>query len=254
MKFFAQRSLLAAAALVVLFGGAAEARTQDRAAATTPKPLAALAASTEELKARTSELIAVEADKVATASAKLEQLRQLFAEGIVAKIEVDRAEAAMLESNSRLEDLRRQLADADRLLKEAEAADKRAKELAAKAAALAASRPAVRYYSTGASMIRYTGKTGSVFANLAGVQSFFSATFGRPLPLSAVGQSATHDRFGYDHSNAIDVPLHPDSAEGRALIGYLQSRGIAFLAFRTAIPGVATGPHIHIGRPSGRVG
>jgi len=84
------------------------------------------------------------------------------------------------------------------------------------------------------------------------VQAFFSSTFGRPLPLSAVGQSATHDRFGLDHHHAVDVPLHPDSAEGRAVISYLQAQGITFTAFRAAIPGVATGPHIHIGRPSNR--
>jgi len=49
------------------------------------------------------------------------------------------------------------------------------------------------------------------------------------------------------------VALHPDSAEGRALIGFLQARGIPFLAFRGAVPGVATGPHIHIGSPSHRL-
>jgi hypothetical protein len=253
MKFCLQKSLLTAVALVVLFG-AAQSRAQEAKGGAAVQAHAALAASTEELKASTSELIRIEEDKVATLSAKLEQLRQLFSEGIVAKVEVENAERAMLESNSRLEDLRKQLAESGRLLAEAEAADKRAREQAAKTAALAARIHSTNRYSTGASMIRYTGKTGSVFANLAGVQSFFASTFGRPLPISAFGQSATHDRFGYDHSNAVDVPLHPDSAEGRALIGYLQSRGIAFLAFRSAIPGVATGPHIHIGRPSSRIG
>ena len=254
MKFCTQRSLLAAAALVLLFG-AAQPRAQEASGGPATGALAELAARTEELKASTSELIRAEEEKVATASAKLEQLRQLFSEGIVAKAEVDRAEGVMLESNSRLEGYRRQLAEAERVYAEAEAADKRFREQAAKAAALAAkNRAAVRYYNAGAPMVRYTGKTGAGVQNLSGVQAFFSATFGRPLPLSAVGQSATHDRFGYDHRDAVDVPLHPDSVEGRALIGYLQSRGIAFLAFRTAVPGVATGPHIHIGRPSGRIG
>ena len=35
-----------------------------------------------------------------------------------------------------------------------------------------------------------------------------------------------------------------------ALIAVLTA--VAFLAFRGAIPGTATGPHIHIGRPSHR--
>ena len=252
MRFSAQKSLLTAVMLVVIVG-AAQSRAQETPGGATVKAHAALAASTEELKASTSELIRIEEERVATASAKLEQLRQLFAEGLVAKVEVEQAERAMLESNAHLYDLRRQLAESGRLLAEAEAADKLARAQAARTALSISARPAGRY-GTGASMIRYTGKTSWSAANISGVQAFFSSTFGRPLPLSAVGQSATHDRFGYDHRNAVDVPFHPDSVEGRAIIGYLQSRGIPFLAFRTAIPGVATGPHIHIGRPSGRIG
>jgi len=38
----------------------------------------------------------------------------------------------------------------------------------------------------------------------------------------------------------------------RALLDFLQRNGIPYLAFRAAIPGTATGPHIHIGRPSHR--
>jgi hypothetical protein len=59
--------------------------------------------------------------------------------------------------------------------------------------------------------------------------------------------------MGWDHRNSVDVGLHPDSAEGRALIAYLQNAGIPYLAFRGTIPGVATGPHIHIGSPSHRL-
>jgi len=62
----------------------------------------------------------------------------------------------------------------------------------------------------------------------------------------------TLDILGYDHRNAVDVALHPDSAEGKALINHLQNQGIPFLAFLSAVPGVATGPHLHIGNPSHR--
>jgi hypothetical protein len=51
----------------------------------------------------------------------------------------------------------------------------------------------------------------------------------------------------------MDVGLHPDSAEGRALIEFLRNESIPFLAFRGPIPGVATGPHIHIGNRSPRI-
>jgi hypothetical protein len=56
----------------------------------------------------------------------------------------------------------------------------------------------------------------------------------------------------FDHRNAIDVALHPDSKEGRSLLEYLRQAGIPFIAFRNAVPGAATGAHIHIGKPSPR--
>jgi hypothetical protein len=84
------------------------------------------------------------------------------------------------------------------------------------------------------------------------VQNFFFTKFGRPLPTSAFGQSEIHDRWGLDHRQGMDVGLHPDSEEGIALVNFLRTEKIPFLVFRHAIPGVATGPHIHIGRPSHR--
>jgi hypothetical protein len=90
-------------------------------------------------------------------------------------------------------------------------------------------------------------------ADAAKVEDFFLAKFKRPLPLTAFGQSDLHTRWGWDHRNGIDVGLHPDSAEGRALIEFLRNESIPFLAFRGPIPGVATGPHIHIGNRSPRI-
>ena len=90
-------------------------------------------------------------------------------------------------------------------------------------------------------------------ADASRVNAFFLTKFGRPLPMSAVGQSDLHDRWGWDHRQGIDVGLHPDSLEGVALVQFLRSEKIPFLVFRTAIPGVATGPHIHIGNPSHRI-
>jgi len=84
------------------------------------------------------------------------------------------------------------------------------------------------------------------------VENFFFTKFGRPLPTSAFGQSAIHDRWGLDHRQGLDVGLHPDSEEGIALVNFLRSEKIPHLVFRHAIPGVATGPHIHIGRASHR--
>ena len=84
------------------------------------------------------------------------------------------------------------------------------------------------------------------------VKEFFQTKFNKPLPLSAFGQSDLHTRWGLDHRNGMDVGLHPDSAEGRALIDFLRTESIPFLVFRGPVPGVATGPHIHIGNRSPR--
>lgn len=84
------------------------------------------------------------------------------------------------------------------------------------------------------------------------VKEFFFSKFNRPLPLSAFGQSDLHTRWGLDHRNGMDVNLHPDSAEGRALVAFLRAESIPFLVFRGPIPGVATGPHIHVGNRSSR--
>jgi hypothetical protein len=84
------------------------------------------------------------------------------------------------------------------------------------------------------------------------IKQFFLEKFNKPLPLSAFGQSDLHTRWGLDHRNGMDVNLHPDSVEGRALIAFLRAESIPFLVFRGPIPGVATGPHIHIGNRSPR--
>lgn len=90
-------------------------------------------------------------------------------------------------------------------------------------------------------------------SDAARVEDFFLRKFGRPLPSSTIGQSDLHTRWGYDHRNGLDVGLHPDSAEGRGLIEFLRGEGIPFLPFRGAVPGVSTGPHIHVGNPSRRL-
>ena len=89
-------------------------------------------------------------------------------------------------------------------------------------------------------------------ADAARVEEFFLAKFKRPLPTTAFGQSDLHTRWGLDHRNGMDIGLHPDSVEGRALIEFLRAESIPFLVFRGPIPGVATGPHIHIGNRSSR--
>jgi hypothetical protein len=206
-----------------------------------------LVEATREYQARSSELVGIQENEVNKTTAKLDELRQLVADGLVAKSELDESEQLLATLRSQLEATRKQIADSDLMI-----ARIRAEQELAKAPAPSVSgKMTTKLISP--TLLRYNGTATWSIGNLGAVQSFFSASFGHSLPTSAVGQSATHNRLGYDHRNAVDVALHPDSAEGKALINYLQNQGIPYLAFRAAVPGVATGPHIHIGNPSHRI-
>jgi hypothetical protein len=45
----------------------------------------------------------------------------------------------------------------------------------------------------------------------------------------------------------VDVAINPDQPEGVWLREYLTANKIPFFAFRQAVPGKATGAHIHLG-------
>ena len=190
-------------------------------------------------------LVQLQEADVVKITTSIDQLRQLYSEGLIARVELEKAEQELAAAKAAVEQTRNQIAAAERL-----AAEKK------KAAELAKIKPLVKPtlmpLNNRPAVLRSISGSWSI-ANLSHVQQFFSNTFGRALPTSTIGQSATHNRMGWDHRNAVDVGVHPDSAEGRALIAYLQSSGIPFLAFRAAVPGVSTGPHIHIGSPSHRI-
>src|ERR1022692_1959483 len=67
-----------------------------------------------------------------------------------------------------------------------------------------------------------------------------------------MGETAVHRALGFDHRGRVDVAIHPDLPEGRWLLEYLVHKHIPYFAFRQAVPGKATGAHIHIGPMSTR--
>jgi hypothetical protein len=81
----------------------------------------------------------------------------------------------------------------------------------------------------------------------------FEKQFSEPFPVSAKGMTAVHRALGFDHTGRVDVALNPDSPEGIWLREYLDQLAIPYYAFRTAIAGKATAPHIHIGPSSTRL-
>jgi hypothetical protein len=179
----------------------------------------------------------------ARAAAEADRLRGLVARGLVAAVQVEAAERALVEARAQADRTRAAMREADALVADAEAA----RELASLPP------PAPGETQERPSLIRFGGRGGWSLASLPSLERFFVARFGHPLPISALGQTAAHDRLGFDHRNALDVAVHPDSAEGRALLGYLRANAIPFLAFRAARTGIATGAHVHVGEPSGRL-
>ncbi len=88
---------------------------------------------------------------------------------------------------------------------------------------------------------------------LADIQAAFERQFRSPLPVSALGETAVHRAMGFDHRGRVDVALNPDSDQGQWLRTYLTIKHIPFFVFRQAVPGKATGAHIHIGPASARL-
>jgi hypothetical protein len=177
------------------------------------------------------------------ASEVVERRKELFASGLVSKRELEESEQALSASQARIESHRGQIAQVDYVIAEALAAEQ-----------LARLQPLeVGGYVASGDFMRYSGPANWSLSDVVKVESFFADRFNRPLPVSAFGQTPVHERLGLGHHNSIDVAAHPDSPEGQALMAYLRSAGISFIAFRHAVPGSATGPHIHIGFPSRRL-
>ena len=228
----------------------AQRKTKKKPATKPPTELTKLreefVKATDEYKASLTKLITIYEGDVKKADEKLELSRKLLAEGLISKLQVEENERALASEKAKVEETRRQMTNADAqvagIFVETEAEQELAKNL----------RLARQSLVRTSSFTRYTGSSGWGLSDAWKVQRFFSDTFKRELPIAVFGQGAIHDRWRLDHHNAMDIQLHPDGVEGRALLEFLQKNGIPYLAFRSAIPGTATGPHIHIGRPSHR--
>lgn len=202
--------------------------------------------ATNEYKASLEKLLTIYEGNAKREEEKLELSKKLLAEGLIAKAQFEENERALAAAKARVEETRRQMTNADAqiagVLVETAANDEIAKNL----------RMARQSLIRTSAFTRYAGTSGWNLGEAWKVQRFFSDTFHKELPIAVFGQGAIHDRWRLDHRNSMDIQLHPDGVEGRALLNFLQHNGIPYLAFRSAIPGTATGPHIHIGRPSHR--
>ncbi|HEV2915669.1 MAG TPA: SHOCT domain-containing protein [Pyrinomonadaceae bacterium] len=206
-----------------------------------------LTKATEAYKSSLRDLLVLRENKVVEETAQLEKLKELYRDGLISRREFEENERKLLELKGEVIEVQQKIKAADQVLAEALLES----EIAAAPLASAAPLPAVSTLRRVA-YIRYAGSGSWSLSEAGKVESFFAGRFGRHLPVSAYGQSELHNRWGYDHRNAMDVAVHPDSPEGQALMAYLSSQRIPFLAFRQAVAGSATGPHIHIGKPSSK--
>lgn len=205
--------------------------------------------ATETYKSSLKDLLALREQKVKEATEELEQLRGLYKDGIISRQKFEESEKALVELRGEVTEVHQKIKAADQMLAEA------LLEAEAVNAPLAiVSTPARNSSLKRVAYIRYAGSGNWSLSEASKIEGFFFTRFGRHLPVSAYGQSELHNRWGYDHRNAMDVAVHPDSTEGQALMSYLSSQRIPFQAFRQAVQGSATGPHIHIGRPSSKSG
>ncbi len=105
----------------------------------------------------------------------------------------------------------------------------------------------------GAVYTRYDGKGSVTPAEIEKVTVAFSTRFAKAMPISANGETALHKSLGFDHRGRVDVAVSPDQPEGAWLMRFLESNRIPYFAFRMAVPGKATGAHIHIGPQSAKL-
>jgi hypothetical protein len=202
--------------------------------------------SAKEYKASLQKLLGMYQGSVKKAEQRHEQMQKLLADGLISKLELEQSENAVAEARAKVTSVEQQIAGADTQIANALLEIEGDRQLAK----LGPARRGSLVQTT--SFMRFTGAGRWVLTQASPIESFFQQTFKRPLPIAVFGQGAIHNQWRLDHRNAMDISLNPDGAEGQALIRFLQSNGIPFSAFRGAIPGVATGPHIHIGLPSHR--
>jgi hypothetical protein len=197
--------------------------------------------STRAYRASLERLIVLQREAAARAELEASQRRILLEQGIVSRRESEESARSAAATRDRLEETRQRLAETDAVL---------AETLAAMELARSAPPSGKEVVVSTAHAIGAPGKVDLTTSIVTSLDQFFRGRFARALPMSARGQTPVHDRLGLDHHHAVDVAVHPDSAEGWALIEHLRLLRVPFMAFRSMVPGSSTGAHLHIGRAS----
>jgi hypothetical protein len=211
-----------------------------------PAPADRQAELLESMKASRAgfeQLLAAYEEQLRGQSAELGRRKKLYDDGEVSRSFVMAAERNVAVTRAHIIEVQQWIFEDDLALEEA-----LAREEILRSPALAPGG-----YAESKTLIRFNGGVKWSLADAAKIEKFFFGRFARALPVSAKGQTSAHTRMRFDHRDAMDVAVHPDSDEGRALMAYLRQTGIPFMAFRGKMAGSATGAHIHVGKPSFRI-
>jgi len=259
-KMLQLRLMLASTWLVVAFAGGLNAQAQPGAAQPAPPANSQseqarlreqLTQASREYKSSVEQLITIYESDAKKTQERLAQVTELRDQGLAKRQDVEMAAEAFKVASLKLLEAQSQLkagdAEVAETLVEANVEDAPAKVNSNR------SPRASGGFVRNTAYVRYGGGHPWSLSEAGTIKQFFALRFGRALPIHVFGQSPLHDRWGYDHRNAMDIGLNPDSVEGQALMDYLRANGVPFTAFHYAIPGVATGPHIHVGLPSHRI-
>ena len=196
-----------------------------------------------DYKAALERLLTVRENELQRALEQAERTRDLAERGIIARRDVEASERAVTDARARIDQTWNEALVAASLIAKVLAYD----ELAS-GRRLAPGGEQVTEH-----LMRYQGRRPWTLSFTRSLEDFFRKSFGRVLPVSAYGQTPIHDRLGFDHRHAVDLAIHPDTAEGRTVMDWLRRAGLSFIAFRGAKAGSATGAHIHVGEPSQRL-
>jgi hypothetical protein len=199
--------------------------------------------TTRQYRAALERALPAHQAQVREAFLALDEHRHLHRAGALTAEYVEQAQRALAAAERELADTQAAIEEADRIILEA--------SVQARLARLA---PLPRGgYEDAATLVRFSGTSPWSLRQAPELGRRFAEAFGRALPISAFGQTKVHDRLGLDHREALDVAVHPDSAEGRWLMQYLRAAGLPFIGVRGEVPGSSTGAHVHVGLPSPRL-
>jgi hypothetical protein len=192
------------------------------------------------------QMTAVTQGRVERAKGRLAQAQKLVDQGVAARNSVS--------------ELRDRLDLADKEHQYAQGRARLVRELASMARAeanlharLEEAQPAESRDESNIVVERFDGNGVFTPYDLHKVNTAFETAFSKEMPVSALGDTAVHRALGFDHRNRVDVAVDPDQPEGVWLRKYLTANSIPYFAFRAAVQGKATGPHIHIGPMSNHI-